>query len=477
MPAPPSASRSRPAIAGPLGTSSCVKFVGFAANKCDNAAGAAADKAVDLDCASGKILLPVTGAVITDVGQPVYATDDDTFAFSPVSGYFVGYVSRFVSAGVAIVKVQCRLAGSLCGLDARPQVGELHFRRRRRRQVDLGRHRRRRDHAAGGRRHHVPRRQPGRLWRVRRCDQSGRGRSDHRPGHHRGRQQGSDQHQGDRAARRLCRDLDRRRRRLDGFALRGTFGRAKPNNKLDKFTAPARVRGGGCVQQVHALAWRCAVFIASPKTLSKGNRHERSRPAIQPRRLRACITRRLKQDPLALCGSTSVSNLFGSDQRQPKLITGSAVAAGHAPVDRHPPGQELQRQRHHDRQQSLRGHARDPQKGSTRRDKTGQIRARMAEFAINAAQTHWAELVLDARSSTAPTSLCYDGQYFFDTDHTEGENTTNQSNSITVTLSTLSINAPNHGTSSNAAGRGNAAMHLSRASCRSFRSRMIATNR
>jgi hypothetical protein len=89
-------------MAGPLGTSSCVKFVGFAANKCDNSAGAAADKAVDLD-ASGKILLPVTGCVITDVGQPVYATDDDTFAFSPVSGYFVGYVSRFVSAGVAIV--------------------------------------------------------------------------------------------------------------------------------------------------------------------------------------------------------------------------------------------------------------------------------------------------------------------------------------------------------------------------------------
>jgi phage major head subunit gpT-like protein len=35
------------------------------------------------------------------------------------------------------------------------------------------------------------------------------------------------------------------------------------------------------------------------------------------------------------------------------------------------------------------------------------------------------------------TTVCYDGQYFFDTDHTEGENTTNQSNSITVTIAGL----------------------------------------
>jgi hypothetical protein len=41
--------------------------------------------------------------VITDVGQPVYATDDDTFVFSPVGGVFVGFVHRFVSAGVVIV--------------------------------------------------------------------------------------------------------------------------------------------------------------------------------------------------------------------------------------------------------------------------------------------------------------------------------------------------------------------------------------
>jgi hypothetical protein len=87
---------------GPLGTSSCVRFIGFAGAKCDNSAGAASALNVDV-VSQGHVVLPVTGAVITDVGLPVYATDDDTFAFSPVSGYFVGYVHRWISAGVALV--------------------------------------------------------------------------------------------------------------------------------------------------------------------------------------------------------------------------------------------------------------------------------------------------------------------------------------------------------------------------------------
>jgi hypothetical protein len=87
---------------GPLGTSSCNKFCGFAYTKADNSAGAASAINCDL-ITQGHIVLPVTGAVITDVKQPVYATDDDTFAFSPVSGYFVGYIHRWISAGVALV--------------------------------------------------------------------------------------------------------------------------------------------------------------------------------------------------------------------------------------------------------------------------------------------------------------------------------------------------------------------------------------
>lgn len=78
------------------------RFAGFAASKADNAAGAPAAINVRV-IESGKIELPVSGAVITDMGQPVYATDDDTFSFNPAGGVFVGFVHRFVSAGVVIV--------------------------------------------------------------------------------------------------------------------------------------------------------------------------------------------------------------------------------------------------------------------------------------------------------------------------------------------------------------------------------------
>lgn len=78
------------------------RFAGFAEAKADNSAGAAGDIRVRA-VQSGKIQLAVTGAVATDVGQPVYATDDDTFAFSPVGSVFVGFVDRYVSAGVVIV--------------------------------------------------------------------------------------------------------------------------------------------------------------------------------------------------------------------------------------------------------------------------------------------------------------------------------------------------------------------------------------
>jgi hypothetical protein len=78
------------------------RFAGFAEYKADNSAGGAAAINVRTVCC-GMIQLSVTGAVITDVGQPVYATDDDTFGFSPVGGAFIGFVHRFVSAGVAIV--------------------------------------------------------------------------------------------------------------------------------------------------------------------------------------------------------------------------------------------------------------------------------------------------------------------------------------------------------------------------------------
>ena len=74
------------------------RAVGFAEAKADNSGGAAA--AINVQTIKrGLIELAVSGAVITDVGNPVYATDDDTFTFNPVGASFVGFAHRFVSAG------------------------------------------------------------------------------------------------------------------------------------------------------------------------------------------------------------------------------------------------------------------------------------------------------------------------------------------------------------------------------------------
>ena len=79
------------------------KFVGFAEKKADNSAGAAAAINVRV-IKKGSAQLSVSGAVITDLGQPIYATDDNGFVFTPAGSVFIGFVRRFVSAGVVIVE-------------------------------------------------------------------------------------------------------------------------------------------------------------------------------------------------------------------------------------------------------------------------------------------------------------------------------------------------------------------------------------
>ena len=79
------------------------KFVGFAEKKIDNSAGAAAALNVRL-VKAGSAKLAVSGAVITDINQPVYAQDDNAFSFIKTSGVFIGFMRRFVSAGYAIVE-------------------------------------------------------------------------------------------------------------------------------------------------------------------------------------------------------------------------------------------------------------------------------------------------------------------------------------------------------------------------------------
>ncbi len=75
-----------------------------------------------------------------------------------------------------------------------------------------------------------------------------------------------------------------------------------------------------------------------------------------------------------------------------------------------------------------------------RRDKTDQVMARTRELA-DRTNSHWAKL-LSTLIINAESSVCYDGQFFFDVDHSEGDSGV-QSNDIKVTLATLPVT--NHG--------------------------------
>lgn len=67
-----------------------------------------------------------------------------------------------------------------------------------------------------------------------------------------------------------------------------------------------------------------------------------------------------------------------------------------------------------------------------RRDRTGQIMARVTEMAQRT-NTHWAKL-LSTLILNAESQVAYDGQFFFDTDHSEGESGT-VSNDIQIDIS------------------------------------------
>lgn len=70
-----------------------------------------------------------------------------------------------------------------------------------------------------------------------------------------------------------------------------------------------------------------------------------------------------------------------------------------------------------------------------RRDKTGQVMLRVAELARRA-NSHWASLLTALLIAGETTGgECYDGQYFFDTDHSEGSSGT-QNNDLTGAAAT-----------------------------------------
>lgn len=81
---------------GPLATGE-VGFVGFATQKADNSSGSAGD----INCevlTDGEIELTITGLDDNnDIGDEVYATDDNTFTLTASGALAIGRVSQIVS--------------------------------------------------------------------------------------------------------------------------------------------------------------------------------------------------------------------------------------------------------------------------------------------------------------------------------------------------------------------------------------------
>lgn len=94
---------SRPLVAGD-------PFQGFAIATADNSLGAAGAINVNVR-AKGRLVLPIAALAITANDRPaVYASDDDTFTLTVGSNSLIGYVSRWVSTGFAVVEFDAALA-------------------------------------------------------------------------------------------------------------------------------------------------------------------------------------------------------------------------------------------------------------------------------------------------------------------------------------------------------------------------------
>ena len=81
-------------------------FLGFCAAKADNSAGAAS--AIDVGVyPEGEVYLSVTGVEDTDdVGETVYATDDNTFTLTSSGGTAIGKIVQWVTSTYCWVKFQ-----------------------------------------------------------------------------------------------------------------------------------------------------------------------------------------------------------------------------------------------------------------------------------------------------------------------------------------------------------------------------------
>ena len=85
----------------------CDLFVGIAYEEGANSSGVAGDISVRV-FTLGDFGLTLTGAAITDIGRAVYASDDGTVTFDPVSNSFIGYVQDFITANEIVLRLHAK---------------------------------------------------------------------------------------------------------------------------------------------------------------------------------------------------------------------------------------------------------------------------------------------------------------------------------------------------------------------------------
>ena len=97
---------ARPLVAGD-------PFWGFAHNRADNSAGAAGDIDVHVR-QQGTVQLVVTGVSgVGDVGEDVYAADDNDFTLVTTSNTQIGKVARWITSTSCMVRFQSQIAQSI----------------------------------------------------------------------------------------------------------------------------------------------------------------------------------------------------------------------------------------------------------------------------------------------------------------------------------------------------------------------------
>lgn len=101
-----SAGTGRPLVAGDT-------FLGFSTRQCDNAGGLASAKRIEV-YGKGVARLSVTGVSSTaQVGDSVYASDDNTFNLTASANSAIGKIIRWITGAVCLVAFEAAYQRSL----------------------------------------------------------------------------------------------------------------------------------------------------------------------------------------------------------------------------------------------------------------------------------------------------------------------------------------------------------------------------